>query len=88
LGPAQAGLGVGGSYRPPDYTQRSRSRGFEDSPEWESRRKQIAPPPTTSDAVRESTAAKERRLLEWEAELAKREAAIADDPDAESSDGT
>jgi hypothetical protein len=79
--PENAGLGLGGTYRPPDYTQRPRSGGFEDSPMWESRRKAIKPP-AKSNSPRESNAAKERRLLEWEAELAKREANL-DDPDTE-----
>ena len=84
--PEGAGLGVGGTYRPPNYTERSRSRGFEDSPAWESRRKNIkAPEPTETrkpgDAdLSESNAVKERRLLEWEAELKKREAQLGEDP--------
>ena len=77
--PEGAGLAVGGSYRPRNYTQQSRSKGFEDSTEWKSRSKQIkAPAPSTEDLT-ESNAVKERRLLEWEAELKKREAAL--DPD-------
>ena len=78
--PEGAGLGIGGTYRPPNYTERSRSRGFEDSPAWEAQRKQIPaqPPKPVDDKGIESNAVKERRLLEWEAELNKREAALAD----------
>lgn len=86
--PEGAGLSVGGSYRPPDYTQRPRSKGFEDSVEWQSRSKRIKPPaiaPTEiaggADEITESNAVKERRLLEWEAELKKREAALDDGAD-------
>jgi len=82
LGRAEgAGLGVGGSYRPPDYTQRERVRGYEDSSEWKSRSKQIRPKPTADSDSSESNAVKERRLLEWEAELAKREQALDDETD-------
>lgn len=76
--PEGAGLSVGGNYRPPDYTQRPRSRGFEDSAEWESKSKAISKPKPTEE-ISESNAVKERRLLEWEAELAKREAALDED---------
>lgn len=86
--PEGAGLRVGGTYRQRDYTQRPRRKGFEDSAEWQSRSKQIkAPKPLTpsTDDITETSAVKERRLLEWEAELNKREAAMnldtADDPD-------
>jgi len=79
--PEGAGLGIGGSYRPPDYRQQTRTRGFEDSPQWESKRKQITPPPAATTNPSESSAAKERRLLEWEAELKKREAALDDPPE-------
>ena len=90
--PEGAGLGIGGTYRPADYTQRPRSKGFEDSAEWQSRSKRIKPPPAApaeiaaADDITESNAVKERRLLEWEAELNKREAALDDDPPADSSD--
>ncbi|MFT4988447.1 MAG: hypothetical protein ACI88C_000466 [Acidimicrobiales bacterium] len=86
--PEGAGLRVGGTYRKRDYTQRPRSKGFEDSAEWQSLSKQIkAPTPLTpsTDDITETTAVKQRRLLEREAELKKREAAkdpdSADDPD-------
>ena len=78
--PEGAGLSVGGKYRPPDYTQRPRARGFEDSAQWQQRSKQIKPPKPTANEIAESDAVKERRLLEWEAELEKREAALGDDP--------
>lgn len=78
--PEGAGLSVGGNYRPPDYTQRPRSRGFEDSQEWQSRSKSISAPKSDDD-ISESNAVKERRLLEWEAELEKREAALGEDDD-------
>jgi len=80
--PEGAGLRVGGTYRTRGYTQQPRSKGFEDSTEWQSRSKQIkAPTPLTpsTDDITETNAVKERRLLEWEAELKKREAAIDQD---------
>lgn len=82
--PEGAGLGVGGTYRPADYTQQPRSRGFEDSAQWQQRSKQIKAPKPTDKNIAESDAVKERRLLEWEAELEKREAALDDDPPHES----
>ena len=90
--PEGAGLGIGGTYRPANYTQRGRNRGFEDSTEWQTRSKSIKPPPVAAAAaeisessdITESDAVKERRLLEWEAELHKREAALDDDPPTES----
>lgn len=80
--PENAGYALGGNYRPPDYTQRRPARGFEDSDEWVSKRHQIPTPPPATPAkdVGESSAAKERRLLEWEAELKKRESALGDEP--------
>lgn len=79
--PEGAGLSVGGTYRPPNYNQRGpKARGFEDSVAWESTKDHVAPiepakaAATESDG--ESAAVKERRLLEWEAELAKREQAL------------
>ena len=84
--PEGAGLGIGGSYRPPDYTRQQRSRGFEDSPEWQQRSKAIQAPKPSSDDISESNAVKERRLLEWEAELEKREAALKDGDEADSDD--
>lgn len=84
--PEGAGLGIGGTYRPPDYTQRSRSRGFEDSAEWQTRSKQIKPPRPTTKDVSESNALKERRLAEWEAELRRREDALDDDLPPQGSD--
>ena len=83
--PEGAGLAVGGNYRPPNYTERSRSRGFEDSPAWEAQRREIKAPKPADDDITESNAVKERRLLEWEAELEKREAALDEDPPAEDS---
>lgn len=87
--PEGAGLSVGGKYRPPDYTKGNRTTALEDSPDWQTRRKAIKPPPSSrkpaserssSDVpIEESNAVKERRLLEWEAELNKREAALGDD---------
>ena len=81
--PEGAGFSIGGNYRPPDYTRGTRSRGFEDSAEWASRSKSISAPATPKNPS-ESDAVKERRLLEWEAELTKREAALddGDTPDA------
>jgi hypothetical protein len=80
--PEGAGLQVGGTYRPRTSRQQPRNKGFEDSAEWQSRSKQLRTPkpltPSTAD-ITETNAVKERRLLEWEAELKKREAAI--DPD-------
>ena len=81
--PEGAGLGIGGTYRPPDYTQRSRGRGFADSPAWREQSKQISAPRPPASDIAESDAVKERRLLEWEAELEKREAALQDEPPAE-----
>jgi len=85
--PEGAGMSVGGKYRPPDYTKGQRTRALEDSPDWERRKKSARPPRTSSSSappaakpsdkpVGESDAVKERRLLEWEAELKKREAAL------------
>ena len=82
--PEGAGLSVGGNYRPPDYRTQRRRRGIEDSPEWKATTRRSTPDapasaqPTDAD-VGESAAVKERRLLEWEAELKKREAALGED---------
>jgi len=77
--PEGAGMSVGGGYRPPDYTRRERVRGYEDSADWKARSKNIKPVERSEPS--ESTAAKERRLLEWEAELKKREDALDNDSD-------
>jgi hypothetical protein len=84
--PEGAGLRIGGTYRVPNYTKRSRSRGFEDSAEWETRSKQIKPPRPADKSIGESSAMKERRLAEWEAELKKREAGLDDDLPPQPSD--
>lgn len=87
--PEGAGLSVGGSYRPPEYgTRGPKARGFEDSLAWEETKEQVAPVTPKTEPDGESTAVRERRLLEWEAELAKREEALGDsesssEPDAD-----
>ena len=84
--PGGAGLSVGGNYRTADYAQRPRSRGFEDSVEWQQLSKQIKAPKPLAPEASESDAVKERRLLDWQAELKKSEAALDDDPPGESGD--
>lgn len=81
--PEGAGFSIGGNYTPPNYSKQPRVRGIEDSSEWSSRRNEIEVPSTPVDdtSTQESNAVKERRLLEWEAELQKREAALDPDPD-------
>jgi len=74
--PEGAGFSLGGNYTPPDYTRGTRSRGIEDSPEWQARNARALPADT----------GKERRLREWEAELEKREAALDDRADDDSTD--
>ena len=88
--PLGAGIGLGGSYRPPTYGNASRARGFEDSPDWDVRKERIRGPRIDERGVSEAdnsetNAVKERRLLEWEAELAKREAALDDVSDVDPS---
>lgn len=66
---------------------RSTARGYEDSAQWQASVSRGTP--DTSDLaanINESQAVKERRLLEWEAELAKREAALADESEIDPDD--
>ena len=84
--PGGAGSSVGGNYRTAEHAQRPRSRGFEDSAEWQQLSKQIKAPKPLAPEASESNAVKERRLLEWQAELKKSEAALDDDPPGESGD--
>ena len=80
-------------WRPGDTNRRPPRTvvGYEDSDHWTHSRPPFAPapPPPTETAApgpqpenaadpKESLAAKERRLLEWEAELKKRESGLAD----------
>ena len=81
--PEGAGLSVGGTYRPPDYTRSQKVRGYEDSSDWKKRSADIKPAPSAE--IKESNAVKERRLLEWEAELSKREQALGDDASSDDS---
>ena len=86
--PEGASLAVGGqsaNYQSNPY--RSETRGFEDSPEWKATTRPSAPAAiaTTGD-VSESSAVRERRLLEWEAELNKREQALGDAVDETDAD--
>ncbi len=87
--PEGASLAVGGQQRASyaNNPYRSDVRGFEDSPQWKATTKPSAPAPiaasTESSDITESAAVRERRLLEWEAELKKREEALeeaAEDP--------
>ena len=57
------------------YEPRRRARGVEDRDDWQA----STSPSTPADDSRESPAARERRLLEWEAELRRREEALGDD---------
>ena len=84
--PGGAGSSVGGNYRTAEHAQRPRSRGFEDSAEWQQLSKQIRAPKPLAPEASESNAVKERRLLEWQAELKKSEAALDDGPPSESGD--
>ena len=77
---------MGGNYRTAEHAQRPRSRGFEDSAEWLQLSKQIKAPKPLAPEASESNAVKERRLLEWQAELKKSEAALDDGPPSESGD--
>ena len=71
--PANAGFTPGATYSRPSHLDREPApRGPEDDTSWSS-----GTSPSTPDGF-ETTAAKERRLLEWEAELAKRENDIDD----------
>ncbi|MDW3176242.1 MAG: PLD nuclease N-terminal domain-containing protein [Acidimicrobiia bacterium] len=75
--PANAGFTPGATTIRPDHVDRKAApRGLEDSDAWRANTK----PSTPIDTSGESHAAKERRLLEWEAELAKREENL-EDPD-------
>ncbi|MGI9605672.1 MAG: PLD nuclease N-terminal domain-containing protein [Acidimicrobiales bacterium] len=79
--PAGAGFTPGSTVsRPTNRTNLSAPAplGIEDSPDWQARTKPSAP----EAGGGESSAAKERRLLEWEAELAKRQAELEDPDDA------
>ena len=83
--PVGAGLSPGSTHTGPNRSwmdpsvreRRPPPRGIEDRDDWD--------PGTTAstaaDAGRESAAARERRLLEWEAELKRREAALDPDED-------
>jgi hypothetical protein len=84
--PGGAGSSVGGNYRTAEHAQRPRSRGFEDSAEWQQLSKQIKAPKPLAPEASESNAVKERRLLEWQAELKKSEAALDDGPPSGSGD--
>ena len=84
--PGGAGSSVGGNYRTAEHAQRPRSRGLEDSAEWQQLSKQIKAPKPLAPEASESNAVKERRLLEWQAELKKSEAALDDGPPSESGD--
>lgn len=80
--PVNAGFMPGATYtRPTPQDRKPAPRGLEDSDSW---RSSTSPSVPVADGF-ETTAAKERRLLEWEAELAKREEKLDDDP---ASDGT
>ena len=67
-------------------TARRRPQGAEDRDDWSS----STSPSPPAGAGQDSTAARERRLLEWEAELTRREDAIghhdANEPDSPDSD--
>ncbi len=76
--PEGGSLAVGGQQA--DYQNnpyRSEVRGFEDSPDWKATTK-----PSVPAAVRE------RRVLEWEAELTKSEEAVEESGDDQSDVGT
>jgi len=79
--PANAGFLPGATYsRPtskPQDAKKPAPRGLEDSDAWRASTKPSTPTP--ADADRESTAAKERRLAEWEAELRRRETELDDE---------
>lgn len=78
--PEGASMAVGGqsaNYQNNPY--RSEVRGLEDSPQWKATTKPSAPAAiATTGEISESAAVRERRLLEREAELKKREEAIGD----------
>lgn len=77
--PANAGFTPGATtIRPSHLDRKAAPRGPEDSDGWRSTTR----PSTPIDAGSESNAAKERRLLEWEAELNKREEGLEDPKDA------
>ncbi len=83
--PEGASLAVGGqkaNYANNPY--RSSTRGYEDSPDWKSTTKPSQPAATAASTgdITESAAVRERRLLEWEAELRKREDALGEDTDS------
>lgn len=88
--PEGASLAVGGQQRAnyQNNPYRSETRGFEDSPQWKATTKPSEPAAiAASTDITESAAVRERRLLEWEAELKKREEALGDSADdAESPD--
>ena len=69
--------------RDSDYTRSQKVRGYEDSSDWKKRSADIKPAPSAE--IKESNAVKERRLLEWEAELSKREQALGDDASSDDS---
>ncbi len=78
--PANAGFTPGATtIRPSHLDLKAAPRGPEDSDAWRSTTR----PSTPSGSSSESTAAEERRLLEWEAELKKRESDPEDSNDAE-----
>ena len=78
--PEGASFAVGGqraTYENNPY--RSSTRGYEDSPGWNASTTPSVPRSLAKDSdIGESAAVRERRLLEWEAELKKREAALED----------
>lgn len=89
------GRPLNAGWRPGDTAVRSRRGvvGFEDSDDWSSRSRTVTPPPKPrrppTDAKapaepddRESPAARERRLMEWEAELRRREDDLGKDDQA------
>ena len=74
--PANAGFTPGSTYtRRNPQDRKPAPRGLEDSDSW---RSSTSPSIPAADGF-ETTAAKERRLLEWEAELTKRESGLDDD---------
>ncbi len=74
--PVNAGFMPGATYtRPSPQDRKLAPRGFEDSDQWTASTK----PSTPSADGFETTSAKERRLREWEAELAKRESELDED---------
>jgi len=74
--PVNAGFTPGATYTRPTYSEHKPApRGPEDSDSWRANTKPSAP----ADDGFETTAAKQRRLAEWEAELMKRESKLDDE---------